>query len=69
MNDRVIAEAIREEDHSAKTRWLAALVRHARCWAEELLERDPETVNAMFKESTEESIRERPRGAAARIRT
>jgi hypothetical protein len=32
------------------------LVRHARCWAEELLGRDPETVNAMFKESTEESI-------------
>jgi len=56
MNDRVIAEGIREEDHSAKTRWLATLVRHARCWAEELLERDPETVNAMFKESTEESV-------------
>jgi hypothetical protein len=56
MNDRVIAEGIREEDHSATTRWLATLVRHARCWAEELLERDPETVNAMFKESTEESI-------------
>jgi hypothetical protein len=56
MNDRVIAEGIREEDHSAKTRWLATLVRHARCWAEELLERDPETVNAMFKESTEKSI-------------
>ena len=56
MNDRVIAEGIREEDHSAKTRWLATLVRHARCWAEKLLERDPETVNAMFKESTEESI-------------
>jgi hypothetical protein len=31
-------------------------VSHARCWAEELLQRDPETVNAMFKESTEESI-------------
>jgi hypothetical protein len=56
MNDRVIAEGIREEDHFVKTRWLATLVRHARCWAEELLERDPETVNAMFKESTEESI-------------
>jgi len=56
MNDRVIAEGIREEDHSAKTRWLATLVRQARCWAEELLERDPETVNAMFKESTEESV-------------
>jgi len=56
MNDPVIAEGIREEDHSAKTRWLPTLVRHARCWAEELLERDPETVNAMFKECTEKSI-------------
>ena len=56
MNDHIIAEGIREENHFANTRWLARLVRHARCWAEELLERDPETVNAMFKESTEESI-------------
>jgi hypothetical protein len=56
MNDRVIAEGISEENHSARTRWLATLVRHARCWAEELLERDPETVNAMFKASAEESI-------------
>jgi hypothetical protein len=56
MNDRVIAEGIPEENHSARTRWLANLVRHARCWAEELLDRDPETVNAMFKASAEESI-------------
>jgi hypothetical protein len=56
LNDHVIAKQIREENHSAKTRSLATLVRHARCWAEELLERDPETVNAMFKESTEKSI-------------
>jgi hypothetical protein len=56
MNDCVIAEGIREENHSAKTRWLATLVRHARCWAEEVLERDPETVNAMFKASADKSI-------------
>lgn len=57
MNERVIADGIRpEEDHFATNRWLATLVRHARRWAEEVLERDPETVNAMFKESTEESI-------------
>jgi hypothetical protein len=56
MNDRVIAEGIREENDSAKTRWLTTLVRDARCWAEELLERDPETVNTMFKESSQASI-------------
>jgi hypothetical protein len=56
MNDRVVAEEIREEDHARTTRWLATLVSHARRWAEELLQRDPETVNAMFKESTEECV-------------
>lgn len=57
LNERVITEQISgNEDSSALIQRLAILTRDARRWAEQLLDNDPQSCNAMFEEDTEASI-------------